>query len=172
MPKKDWKTKARAGGGNYLKFKDGQEMIVHIIEGPRDHSFENEQGKTIESLEWDVEVEGESKVLGVSSKRLQQMLADEDDEEPLEGGWFKIKAMGDGLDRQWRVRRIEPPKETEQTRHKVEYEEDERSESAKPVKKPEKPVREVSSIDELEEEAERRAKKPRKSKREYSEEES
>ena len=166
MPKKDWKAKARESGGNYLKFKDGQEITMRVVEGPREHSFENDAGKKIESMEWDVEVNGESKVLGVSSRRLLQMLADEDDEEPLEGGWFRIKAIGNGFDRQWRVRRVTPPKETDQDRFRVEYERDERSESPKAAKKPSKPVKEVSSIDELEEEAEKRARKPRKKKSE------
>jgi hypothetical protein len=170
MAKKDWKTKAREGGGQYVKFKDGTAITMRIIEGPRDHSFENDDGKKIESLEWDVEIDGETKVLGVSSKRLQQILADEDDDEPLEGTWLWIKASGTGFERNWRVKRVEKPRESREEPFAVKYERDERSESAKagPVKA--RPVKEVSSIDELEEEAEKRAKKPRRAKKEVSEE--
>ena len=103
---RDWKDKAREGGGKYLKFKNGMQYDMEFIDGPREHAFTNEAGKDVTSMEWDVDVEGDEKILSVSSRRLLQLLADEDDDEELIGSVLRIKAIGDGFERQWRVKRI------------------------------------------------------------------
>lgn len=106
-----WKTDAReGGGGKYIKFKAGTEIDMKVISGPEPHEFKASDGTKVSGWEWDVETEDGPKTLSVTSRRLLQILADEDDECPLEGTWIRVKALGDGMERQWRVRRIEKRK--------------------------------------------------------------
>lgn len=156
---RDWKKEA-VSGGQYLKFESGTKLVVHFISGPEPHEFEARDGKTVRGWEWVVDVDGEQKVLSVTSKRLLAILADEDDEEELNGRSLQITALGDGMNRQWRVR----PANTRKLQRQDEFEDDEEEEEEEPKPKTTKkakpePVEEVyEDIDEFEAAAKRKAK--------------
>lgn len=164
-----WTEQARsAGREKYLRWDPGQEIELKIIEGPREHEFNAKDGKLVKAWEWDVTVDGEPKVMSVTSRRLLLILADEEDECPMEGCYFRIKAMGSGMDRQWRVRRLERVRSAPVP---LPVEEDEEEEVSAPPPKPKKPapapvpVREVDSIDEFEEAAAKIARPKKRKKR-------
>lgn len=176
-----WKTDAReGGGGRFVKFKAGTEVDMKVISGPEPHQFTASDGKKVSGWEWEVETEDGPRTLSVTSRRLLQVLADEDDECPLEGTWIRIKALGDGMERQWRVRRIERHKTTQ--REMVEKDEEEDNGPAVKARRPEpveedvaeaprsrqntrrsrdndENVVECNSVDEFEEQAKKRRRK-------------
>ena len=129
---KDWKTYGREGS-TYLKFQDGEEKDLQFVAGPEEHTFKAKDGSTVTAFEWAVLVDEGEKILSVSSKRLLSVLADEDDDEPLIGRGLRIKAMGGGYNRQWRVRSIANPTKTKRTvlsmEEEIELGDDEQCES-------------------------------------------
>lgn len=162
---RNWKQDAEEGSGEFLKFKNGTEYVALFVSGPKPHSFEAADGKTVKGWEWQVEVDGEEKTLSVTSKRLLRALAAEDDDDPIIGRYIKIRALGDGMDRQWRVVPANRPTRAKQ----VEIEETEEDEEVEEVpRKPKKPTGnavETDSIDEFEAEATRRQRRKSSGKR-------
>jgi hypothetical protein len=161
---KSWKDDANEAGGDFLKFKDGTEYVLYFVSGPKPHSFEAQDGKTVKGWEWQVELDGETKTLSVTSKRLLRVLSEEDDDEELIGRSVKIKALGDGMARQWRVVPANTRKRMKQEAVVEEEEDEEPEEKPKSVPKKAKPtgtVEEVESVEEFEAAAARRGSRPR-----------
>lgn len=164
-----WTDRARQSGRDqYLRWDAGQEIDVDVVSGPTEHDFQSKDGKNVHAFEWQVMVGGTPKVMSVTSRRLLMILADEEDEAPIEGATLRIKAMGSGMDRQWRVRRLQRTRSAPTALPEEPDEEEEAPAPApKPVQKkgPAPAVVECESIDEMEEAAARmrpaRRRKPR-----------
>lgn len=112
-----WKEAARSkSSGAFIKFGDGDDVIVKFIEGPEYREFTNAEGRVVKSWEWRVLTEDGEKVMSVASKRLLEELADADDEEPLLGRWIRILAKGNGYQRKYRVRAASAPEWARETK--------------------------------------------------------
>jgi len=107
----DWKENVR-NDGRYIKFTGGMQLDLLFVSGPVACEFDappgsdGVPGKPVACWEWAVIESGEERALSISSKRLLRMLAEEDDEETLLGTTLRIKAIGDGFERQWMIRRV------------------------------------------------------------------
>lgn len=114
---KSWKEAARsASGGQYLKFQDGDDVVLKVLSEPEYREFTNAEGRVVKSWEWRVLTEDGEKVMSVASKRLLEELADADDEEPLLGRWIRILAKGNGYQRKYRVRAASAPEWARETK--------------------------------------------------------
>lgn len=105
-----WKEAARSkSSGAFLKFSDGDDVIVKFIEGPEYREFSNDEGRLVKTWEWKVLTEEGEKTLSVASKRLLEALADEDDEAEILGRWIRIRCRGSGYQRMYRVSAAKKP---------------------------------------------------------------
>jgi len=66
-----WKDVDEEGEGTYIKFKPGMVVQVKILDYPTQRDFENDEGKTVKSYDLPVLLNGEEKIIGLSSKRLR-----------------------------------------------------------------------------------------------------
>ena len=98
-----WKDTEAEGEGKYIKFKPGMQVTCKILDYPTARNFEGDDGKEVESYDLPVLVNGEEKIIGLSSKRLRRALAAMDDMRAMVGTWCSIKATGEGFQRQYQV---------------------------------------------------------------------
>lgn len=98
-----WKDTEAEGEGKYIKFKPGMQVTCKILDYPVARNFEGDDGKEVESYDLPVLVNGEEKIIGLSSKRLRRALAAMDDMRAMVGTWCSIKATGEGFQRQYQV---------------------------------------------------------------------
>lgn len=98
-----WKDTDDGEGGKYIKFKPGMQVTVQILDYPTPRNFEGDDGKEVESYDLPVLMNGEEKVIGLSSKRLRRALAAMDDMRPMVNTWCAIKATGEGFQRAYQV---------------------------------------------------------------------
>lgn len=106
----NWKEAARSkSSGAYLKFSDGDDVVVKFVEGPEYREFSNNEGRLVQTWEWKVLTADGVKTLSVASKRLLEALADEDDESPILGRWIRIRCKGFGYQRMYRVSAAKTP---------------------------------------------------------------
>jgi hypothetical protein len=129
-----WKMRARevkeenAANSQFLKFKGGFIGTIRFDGPAKERVFKGEDGKEKPSFEFPLTLfrmmkrndegelvpvkgfpntaEGEEKELGVTSMRLLEMIADEDDIESIEGRYFDIHCLGEGFKRQWKLRAL------------------------------------------------------------------
>jgi len=98
-----WKDTDNGEGGKYIKFKPGMQITCKILDYPTSRNFEGDDGREVESYDLPVLVDGQEKIMGLSSKRLRRALAAMDDMRPMVGTWCAIKATGEGFQRQYQV---------------------------------------------------------------------
>jgi len=101
---KSWtaRVQEKIGPKGFVKFGNGTEWTMRFLNEPYDRTF-NINGKDAISFEFGVAVNGEEKTMSVRSKRLMNKLILEDKNEPLIGRTLRIKAIGDGVARDWKV---------------------------------------------------------------------
>ena len=106
---KSWTARVleKLGPKGFVKFGNGTEWTMKFLKEPYERTF-NINGKDKLSLEFGVAVNGEEKTMSVSSKRLMNKLILEDKNKPLIGRVLRIKAIGDGIARNWEVESVIP----------------------------------------------------------------
>jgi len=96
-----------------IKFLSGVSVILTISPGDPIVSEETFQdGSKGPSVRWDVLVHEDGqlkkKVLSVTSKRLNDLMGEMDRKSPISGKTLRITAIGDGLQRTWKVEEVVP----------------------------------------------------------------
>lgn len=105
-----WKEAARSkSSGAFLKFQDGDDVVLKVLSEPEYREFTNAEGRVVKSWEWRILTEDGEKTLSVASKRLLEALADEDDEAEILGRWIRIRCRGSGYQRTYRVSAAKKP---------------------------------------------------------------
>jgi len=174
---KDWRKAARetVESSDYIKFKDGQKQRITFLDAPEVGEFTGKDGKTKPSFDFPVEVDGEEKTWSVTSKKLLDLILEEDDDNPIEGRTFDISCKGEGFDRRYRMKEVpgvqsygkkkkaEPEEEEEgeeeedekvQKDDEDDHGDDEENRPSKKAKKPSKNTRRAEKVAELNRKAE------------------
>jgi len=174
---KDWRKAAKdvVESSDYIKFKDGQKQRITFLDAPEVGEFTGKDGKTKPSFDFPVEVDGEEKTWSITSKKLLDLILEEDDDNPIEGRTFDITCKGEGFDRRYRMKEVpgvqsygkkkkaEPEEEEEgeeeedkkvQKDDEDDHGDDEENRPSKKDKKPSKNARRAEKVAELNRKAE------------------
>lgn len=102
-----WSARAESAISRpFVKFANVEEKILKFLSEPEDRKFVH-RGKEITSFEFKVEVNSVEKTWGITSKKLMEKLIAEDRREPIIGRFFRIKAKGGGVFREYEVQSVD-----------------------------------------------------------------
>ena len=93
-------------GPEFVVFEPGVPIVISFLDWPIRDQFVTDEGARVECHNFDVIVDGEEKLLSVSSKRLLRILYPLLEENVLVGHTFEITAIGEGFSRRWTVKEV------------------------------------------------------------------
>lgn len=99
--------------GKYLKFSTETPEHTVTFEGEpeiRELQSTFKKGEVYKSYDFPVSVGGKSRILGVTQKSLIELIIEEDEEESIIGRTFRIKCLGEGKNKSWKMREVPPEK--------------------------------------------------------------
>lgn len=138
----NWREKGKKlSEGKWIRFDAANNVrIITFIGEPevieKTVSQGDRKGEKYEVLSFPVEVDGEDKILE-PNRSLLKLLMDEDEDESIIGGTYRIKAIDAPTNKTWKINRVadNPLEESTKKKKKPEPEDDDDEEKEKAIEK-------------------------------------